>query len=48
MLSYVQHYIMAGVTQSVVRDLRDKVNDKLTHLPLSYIDSHSKGDILSK
>ena len=47
-LSYVQHYIMAGVTQSVVRDLRDKVNDKLTHLPLSYIDSHSKGDILSK
>ena len=47
-LSYVQHYIMAGVTQSVVRNLRDKVNDKLTHLPLSYIDSHSKGDILSK
>ena len=47
-LSYVQHYIMAGITQSVVRDLRDKVNDKLTHLPLSYIDSHSKGDILSK
>lgn len=47
-LSYVQHYIVAGVTQSVVRNLRDKVNDKLTHLPLSYIDSHSKGDILSK
>ncbi len=48
LLNYIQHYIMAGVTQSVVRDLRDRVNDKLTHLPLSYIDAHSKGDILSK
>ena len=48
LLSYIQHYVMAGITQSVVRDLRDRVNDKLTHLPLSYIDSHSKGDILSK
>lgn len=47
-LNFVQHYIMAGVTQSIVRDLREKINNKLTHLPLSYIDSHSKGDILSR
>ncbi|MGN0568657.1 MAG: ABC transporter ATP-binding protein [Acutalibacteraceae bacterium] len=47
-LSYIQHYTMAGITQSVVRTLREKVNDKLTHLPLKYIDNHSKGDILSR
>lgn len=47
-LSYIQHYTMAGITQSVVRALREKVNDKLTHLPLKYIDNHSKGDILSR
>lgn len=47
-LSYIQHYTMAGITQSVVRSLREKVNDKLTHLPLKYIDTHSKGDILSR
>ena len=46
--SYIQHYTMAGITQSVVRSLREKVNDKLTHLPLKYIDTHSKGDILSR
>ena len=39
-LSYIQHYTMAGITQSVVRALREKVNDKLTHLPLKYIDTH--------
>ena len=47
-LSYIQHYTMAGITQSVVCSLREKVNDKLTHLPLKYIDTHSKGDILSR
>ncbi len=47
-LSYIQHYTMAGITQSVVRALREKVNEKLTHLPLKYIDTHSKGDILSR
>ncbi|MBQ2775670.1 MAG: ABC transporter ATP-binding protein [Clostridia bacterium] len=47
-LSYIQHYTMAGITQSVIRSLREKVNDKITHLPLKYIDTHSKGDILSK
>lgn len=47
-LSYIQHYTMAGITQSVVRSLREKVNEKLTHLPLKYIDTHSKGDILSR
>lgn len=46
--SYVQSYTMAGITQSIVRTLRERVNGKLSKLPLKYFDKNSKGDILSK
>lgn len=47
-MGFLQHYIMAGVVQSLITDLRRKLNKKLSALPLSYFDSHNKGDILSK
>lgn len=47
-LSYVQAYTMAGVTQKVVCAMREQVNEKLSCLPLRYFDGHSKGDILSR
>ncbi len=46
--SFVQHYIMAGVVQSLITKLRSNINKKLSVLPLSYFDSHNKGDILSR
>lgn len=46
--SYIQQYTMAGVTAKTVRRLREDVNDKLSHLPLKYFDSNTKGDILSR
>lgn len=46
--SYIQQYIMAGVAQRTVYDLRNEVNHKLSRLPLKFFDSHTHGDILSR
>ncbi|MFZ7101097.1 MAG: ABC transporter ATP-binding protein [Peptococcaceae bacterium] len=46
--SYLQQYIMAGVTQKTVFDIRNGVNDKLTRLPIKFFDKHTHGEILSR
>lgn len=46
--SFFLHFIMAGVTQGLITRLREQVNRKLSRLPLSFFDSHNKGDILSR
>ncbi len=46
--SFIQVFIMVGVTQKVVFKMRSDVNAKLTKLPLKYFDSQSHGDILSR
>lgn len=48
LLSFVQHFIMAGVVQDLITTLRHRINRKLSKLPLAYYDSHNKGDILSR
>lgn len=48
LMGFLQHYIMAGVVQNLITSLRQKLNKKLSVLPLSYFDSHNKGDILSR
>ncbi len=45
---FIQHYIMAGVVQKLITDIRHKLNRKLSKLPLAYFDNHNKGDILSR
>ena len=46
--SWMQSWIMAGVTQRTVRRLRTDVDEKLGRLPLKYFDSHPRGDVLSR
>jgi ATP-binding cassette subfamily B multidrug efflux pump len=46
--SYLQQYLMAELTQNTIFDLRNEVYKKLSSLPLSYFDSVSHGDILSR
>ena len=36
------------MTYQIVRDIRKDAFDKIEHLPLSYIDSHSHGDMVSR
>jgi ATP-binding cassette subfamily B protein len=46
--SFIQQYVMAGVAQKTVFDMRRDVNDKLARLPLKYFDSRSHGEIMSR
>ncbi|GIP28823.1 ABC transporter [Paenibacillus sp. J23TS9] len=46
--SYIQQYLMAGVAQRVVYDMREQINHKLSRLPLKYFDSKTHGEILSR
>jgi ATP-binding cassette subfamily B multidrug efflux pump len=48
LFSYIQQYLMAGVAQTTVYDLRKEVNAKLGKLPLKYFDSKTHGEILSR
>lgn len=46
--TFVQQYMMAGVAQRTIAEMRQEVNEKLTRLPLNYFDQHAHGDILSR
>jgi ABC-type multidrug transport system, ATPase and permease components len=48
LFSYVQQYIMAGVAQKTVYDMRRDVYAKLSRLPLKYFDTRTHGEILSR
>ncbi|AUW93955.1 ABC transporter [Sulfobacillus thermotolerans] len=48
LFNYFQQYVMAGVAQRAVYDLRKQVNEKLTKLPISYFDKHPHGEIMSR
>lgn len=41
-------FFMAGLSQSVTRDLRNRLMSKLHRLPIRWFDEHSHGDILSR
>lgn len=45
---YVMMYIMAGVAQSTVYDMRQEVNNKFAKLPLKYYDGRTHGEVLSR
>jgi ATP-binding cassette subfamily B protein len=46
--SWMQSYLMTGVSQRTVYRMRRDVDAKLSRLPLSYYDSHPRGDTLSR
>lgn len=48
LLGYVQAYMLAGVLQRSMFGLRASVEQKLNRLPLSYVDSQPRGDLLSR
>jgi ATP-binding cassette subfamily B protein len=48
LLAYTQAYVLAGVVQRSMFALREAVERKLNHLPLSYIDRQPRGDLLSR
>jgi ATP-binding cassette subfamily B protein len=47
-LSYIQGFIMATVTQKICKSLRESISRKINRLPLKYFDSTSYGEVLSR
>ena len=47
-VNYCQQFIMADVTQKTSKRLRSDINKKINQLPLSYFDTTTRGDILSR
>ena len=45
---YMAMYALAPIRNGVVRDLRNKLMDKVLHLQLSYFNNEKKGDIMSR
>lgn len=46
--TFIQGWIMSGVAQNTVYDMRRDLNNKLEKLPLKYFDARTKGDVLSR
>lgn len=46
--SYLQGYLMSGVSNKMGYQLRKEMNEKIDRLPLSYFDKNAHGDILSR
>lgn len=47
-LTFLQGWLMAGVSQRIVKSLRRALFDKLQKLPLAYFDSRRHGEIMSR
>ncbi len=47
-LSFLQSFIMATVTQKISKDLRTGISQKINKLPFKYFDKVSYGDVLSR
>ena len=47
-LNYWQAYILAVVSAKYTKELREKILDKITKLPIAYFDKHKIGDTLSR
>jgi ATP-binding cassette, subfamily B, multidrug efflux pump len=45
---YIQQYVMAGVAQRVMYQLRKEIDEKLSRLPLKFFDSRTHGEIMSR
>ena len=48
LFSYIMSWIISGVSQDAAFSLRKDISEKMNHLPLSYFDKHTSGDILSR
>lgn len=48
LLQWLMNVVNNKISFNVVRDIRNKAFNKIQKLPLSYIDSHSNGDIVSR
>lgn len=46
--TFVQNFLMSGVSQKIAYGLRKQISEKLNHLPMKYFDTKTHGEILSR
>ena len=46
--SYIQGWIMAGVSQNITYGLRKQISEKIHRMPLKYFESKTTGEVLSR
>ena len=47
-LSFIQGYIMSGITQKVSYNMRKSISEKIQRLPIKYFDTKTHGEVLSR
>ena len=47
-LSFIQNFMMATITQIISKNMRTDIAKKINRLPLSYFDKVSQGDVMSR
>ncbi|HID7760733.1 TPA: ABC transporter ATP-binding protein, partial [Clostridioides difficile] len=48
LFSFIQGFIMSGISQKVSYNLRKEISEKLDRLPMKYFDTKTHGEILSR
>ena len=48
LLSFVQGYLMTGITQKVTYRMRQEISEKINRLPMGYFDNVTHGEVLSR
>lgn len=46
--SYIQNFLMTGVSMKLTYRFRKEISEKINHLPLSYFDTRTHGEVLSR
>ncbi|MBU5308239.1 ABC transporter ATP-binding protein/permease [Clostridioides mangenotii] len=46
--SFVQGFIMSGISQKITYNLRKELSEKMNRLPMKYFDSKTHGEVLSR
>ena len=47
-LSFIQGFIMSGISQKLAYNLRNELSKKINRLPMSYFDKTTNGEVLSR
>ena len=48
LFSFIQGWIMSGLSQKVCYDFRDQISKKINRLPLAYFEKRTVGEVLSR
>ncbi len=47
-IQLIQQFVMIHISQSLVFNMRQQIEEKLNTLPVKFFDTHSRGDVLSR